>query len=169
MTRLFFDMEQVAGLARHAREAPERRMTMGQRAAIYGEDRCAVPQPGEERLAPPCLWLVKDEGIYLMSPGIHPDAERTGRTRPPVSYASGFDPTRDDRMAVWDRARDAVGGDDFSEEIPIDWIDSALAARAPEFVLEFRPDTIGLLLPAGPRGPSGRQAGDPSPGHAAGN
>ena len=163
MTRLFFDMEQVAGLARHAREAPERRMTMGQRAEIYGEDRCAVPQPGEERLAPPCLWLVKDEGIYLMSPGIHPDA---GRTRAPVSYASGFDPTRDDRMAVWDRARDAVGGDDFAEEIPIDWIDAALAARAPRFVLEFRPDTIGLLLPTGAPGPSGGRPADPSTDHA---
>ena len=147
MTRLYFDMEQVAGLARHAREAPERRMTMGQRARIYGEDRCAVPQPGEQRLAPPCLWLVKDEGVYLMSPGIDPDAKRTQRTPAPVSYASGFDPTRDDRMAVWDRARDAVGGDDFAEDIPLEWVDAALAARSPQFVLWFGPDEIGLLLP----------------------
>ena len=169
MTNLFFDMEQVAGLARHAREAPERRMTMGQRAEIYGEDRCDVPQPGEQRLAPPCLWLVKDEGIYLMSPGVFPDADPAQQPpRPPVSYARGFDPTRDDRMAVWDRARDAVGGDDFSEEIPIDWVDAALAARAPQFVLEFRPDTIGLLLPTGTRGPSPGQAGHPSTNHPSG-
>ena len=148
MTRLLFDMEKVAGLARHSREAPARRMTMGQRAEIYGEDRCAVAQPGEERLAPPCLWLVKDEGIYLMSPGIHPDAETEERpARPPVAYASGFDPTRDDRMAVWDRARDAVGGDDFAEAVPLEWVDVALSARSPEFVLEFGPDAIGLLLP----------------------
>ena len=167
MTTLFFDMEQVAGLARHVREAPERRMTMGQRAKIYGEDRCAVPQPGEQRLAPPCLWLVKDEGIYLMSPGIDPDAE-PGQRRPPVSYASGFDPTRDDRMAVWDRARDAVGGDDFAEEIPIDWVDAALAAPAPRFVLEFRPDMIVLLLPPAPRGPSRGQTAHPSPNDADG-
>ena len=148
MTRLLFDMEQVAGLARHSREAPARRMTMGQRAEIYGEDRCAVAQPGEERLAPPCLWLVKDEGIYLMSPGIHPDAETEERpARPPVAYASGFDPTRDDRMAVWDRARDAVGGDDFAEAVPLEWVDAALGARSPEFALEFGPESIGLLLP----------------------
>lgn len=151
MTRLFFDMEQVAGLARHSRAAPERRMTMGQRAEIYGEDRCAVAQPGEERLAPPCLWLVKDEGIYLMSPGIHPEPASDDRPeRAPVAYASGFDPTRDDRMAVWDRARDAVGGDDFAEAVPLEWVDAALAARSPEFALAFGPDAIGLLLPAPP-------------------
>ena len=152
MTRLRFDMEQVAGLARHAREAPERRMTIAQRAGIYDEERCAERQPGEERLAPPCLWLVKDEGIYLMSPGIHRDADPGGRSvRPPVAYASGFDPVRDDRMAVWDRARDAVGGDDFAEAIPLEWVDAALAARSPAFVLDFGPDAIGLVLPAGPR------------------
>jgi len=155
MTRLYFDMEQVAGLARHSREAPERRMTMGQRAEIYGAERCAVPQPGEERRAPPCLWLVKDEGIYLMSPGIHRGTESGDRpVRPPVAYASGFDPTRDDRMAVWDRAHAAVGGDDFAEAVPVEWVDAALAARAPEFALDFGPDAIGLLLPAASRDPS---------------
>ena len=151
MTRLLFDMEQVAGLARHSRAAPERRMTMGQRAEIYGEDRCATQRPGEERLAPPCLWLVKDAGVYLMSPGIHPEARPGDRSaRAPVAYAVGFDPTRDDRMAVWDRARDAVGGDDFAEAVPLEWVDAALAARSPEFALEFGPDSIGLLLPARP-------------------
>ena len=151
MIRLLFDMEQVAGLARHSREAPERRMTMAQRAEIYGQDRCATQQPGEERLAPPCLWLVKDEGIYLMSPGFHPRPDSGDRpARAPVAYAVGFDPTRDDGMAVWDRARDAVGGDDFAEAVPLEWVDAALEARSPQFVLEFGPDAMGLLLPAGP-------------------
>ena len=140
-------------------------MTIAQRAAAYGEERCATHQPGEERLAPPCLWLVKDEGVYLMSPGLDPDPQPVDPPRrPPVAYADGFDPTRDDRMAVWDRAREAVGGDDFAEDIPIEWVDAALAARSPQFVLEFRPDTIGLLLPAGPRG----FAADPSANDAGG-
>ena len=155
--RLLFDMERVAGLARHAREAPERRMTMGQRAEIFGEDRCGVQQPGEQRLAPPCLWLVKDEGIYLMSPGVHPDVASTEPApRPPVCHAVGFDPTRDDRMAVWDRARDAVGGDDFAEAVPLAWVEAALAARSPEVALEVGTDSIGLLLPAGDRRPPTR-------------
>ena len=54
-------------------------------------------------------------------------------------------------MAVWHRALDAVGGDDFAEDVPVEWADSALAARSPEFVLEVRTDAICLLLPsAGP-------------------
>ena len=86
-----------------------------------------------------------------MSPGIRPEPDSGDRSaRAPVAYASGFDPTRDDRMAVWDRARAAVGGDDFAEDVPLEWVDAALAVRAPQFVLEFGPDEIGLLLPAGP-------------------
>ena len=48
MTRLFFNMEHVAGLAEHSRNSPARRMTIAQRARIYGDDRCDVPKPGEE-------------------------------------------------------------------------------------------------------------------------
>ena len=100
-----------------------------------------------------CLraFLDRPDPIYLMSPGVHPEpasGDRAGRA--PVAYASGFDPTRDEGMAVWDRARDAVGGDDFAEAVPLEWVDAALAARSPEFVLEFGADAIGLLLPAGP-------------------
>ena len=57
-------------------------------------------------------------------------------------------------MAVWDRARDAVGGDDFAEAVLLEWVDAALAARAPEFALEFGTDAIGLLLPAASRDPA---------------
>ena len=81
-------------------------------------------------------------------PGIHPDVGSGDRTaRAPVAYASGFDPTRDDRMAVWERARLAVGGDDFAEAVPLEWVDAALTARSPEFALAFGPDAIGLMLP----------------------
>ena len=138
MTRLVFDMEQVAGLAAHARGAPARRMTIDQRIRIYGEENADVVQPGEEFRAPPCLWLVKDEGIYLMSPGFDPDAPRRPGERAPLAYAVGFDPKRQDRLDVWERARDAVGGDDFSDEIPLEWVDAAIASRAPQFVIDFR-------------------------------
>lgn len=148
MTRLVFDMEQVAGLAAHSRNAPARRMTIDQRIRIYGEENADIVQPGEEFRAPPCLWLVKDEGIYLMSPGFDPDAPRSPGERAPVAYAVGFDPKRQDRLVVWERARDAVGGDDFCDEIPLEWVDAAVASRAPQFVIDFEADALELVLPA---------------------
>jgi hypothetical protein len=69
----------------------------------------------------PALEFVKDEGIYLMSNGDPADGPGSGTlARPPVVYAEGYDPTVEDRMAVWERARAAVGGDDFVEFIELD-------------------------------------------------
>lgn len=53
------------------------------------------------------VHLVKDDGIYMMVFG--PTAEQNT-----IAYAIGFNP-KTDGDDVWDRARDAVGGDDFGE------------------------------------------------------
>ena len=63
-------------------------------------DLAGEPQPDEEGLAePPALWLVKDDGICPMSPGL-PRPTVPDSQRPAVAFAEGFDPTRDDGMAV---------------------------------------------------------------------
>ena len=56
------------------------------------------------------LWLVKDEGIYLMR------AFFSTQKNAPIIYAKGFDPSKDDN--VWNRSVGAVGGDDFAEFLP---------------------------------------------------
>ena len=56
--------------------------------------------------------FVKDEGIYVMNAyagGVPPNKLGT------VAYAKGFNPNKDKN--VWDKSRDAVGGDDFGEFI----------------------------------------------------
>lgn len=56
--------------------------------------------------------FVKDDGIYVMNAyagGVPPNKLGT------VAYAKGFNPNKDKN--VWDKARDAVGGDDFGEFI----------------------------------------------------
>lgn len=60
------------------------------------------------------IMLVKDDGVYLMSFGdkpanAGPDWKRT------VAYARGFDPKKD--AEVWDKSRDAMGGDDGGDEV----------------------------------------------------
>jgi hypothetical protein len=89
----------------------------------------------------PSLFLVHDDGIYVMPATkdrlYDMDCPATAATlkeieglvgeerkkamegkkaRSLVAYAKGFDPNKDED--VWEAARDAVGGDDFAENIP---------------------------------------------------
>ena len=57
------------------------------------------------------LLLVKDEGIYLMSP-----TDKKFRT---VVYARGYKPTKTNRDTLWDKTHD-VSGDDFAEFVHLD-------------------------------------------------
>ncbi len=119
MTVLEFNPSAVWGALRHSMESRERRPTLMQQvqrlAARHGidEDQAlemysikgdfdVLAKPDAD--VPAGLWLVKDDGIYLMSNGTEPHA--------PV-YASGFDPERN--LGVWSSASEAVGGDDFEE------------------------------------------------------
>ena len=58
-----------------------------------------------------CLWLVHDQGVYLM-PGI----EKGGKAEY-VVYGRGCDPNIDEDW--WDTARAKVGGDDFAESVEL--------------------------------------------------
>lgn len=60
------------------------------------------------------VLFVKDEGIYLMNAyagGKPPNELGT------VVFAESYDPTKDED--VWERSRQAVGGDDFGEFVPL--------------------------------------------------
>jgi hypothetical protein len=59
------------------------------------------------------LWLVKDEGIYLMSPSSERDIVSKNKCH--VIYARGYSPRVKD---LWEKTHD-VSGDDFAEFIPL--------------------------------------------------
>ena len=61
------------------------------------------------------LWLVKDEGIYLMN--CYKKTEEFLK-KDFVVYARGFNPKTLGRGLVWDRARE-ISRDDFAENIPL--------------------------------------------------
>lgn len=61
------------------------------------------------------LWLVKDEGIYLMN-CYKKDTEFLKKDF--VVYARGFNPNTLDRQLVWDRSY-KISRDDFAENIPL--------------------------------------------------
>jgi hypothetical protein len=62
------------------------------------------------------IFLVKDEGIYIMDAYAdkHPDSYNRR-----VIYASGYNPKHDKYGDLWDRTY-AVSRDDFGEFVPMD-------------------------------------------------
>ncbi len=63
------------------------------------------------------LWLVKDHGIYLMSPTDERFVDKKG-TINKVVYAKGYKPTKANRDTLWNKTHD-VSPDDFAEFIPL--------------------------------------------------
>ena len=92
---LTFDAQAVREQLDHAKTAHLHKLTMSDRAELYGEHNMSHQQPDEEITGKPGLWLVKDSGIYLMSngnPGL-PDTE-TNHNRDSllkVAYAKGWE------------------------------------------------------------------------------
>ena len=60
------------------------------------------------------LHLVKDDGIYLMAGTFKSD--KLDERKCHVIYAQGYSLKTKD---LWDKCREAVGGDDFAEWIPL--------------------------------------------------
>lgn len=94
---------------------------------------------------PPHASIVKDDGIYLMA------ATETrlvgGETKNFVVYAEGMDPNKDED--VWDAARNAVGGSDFSESIPLEWLKMAIEdaehSGTNQMIVQFTEDGMALM------------------------
>ena len=63
------------------------------------------------------LWLVKDEGIYLMSPTDEKFVDEFGVVNT-VVYARGYKPTKTNRDTLWDKTYD-VSSDDFTKFVTL--------------------------------------------------
>jgi len=127
MARLRFNAEMVKRLMDHAAASKLHRATYEQAYRMLGKgwvDGTVSAETVRDRI-PAALHLVKDEGIYLASngdPGLPASAfgqKMDVATRIAVVYAQGYDPTVEDRSDVWDKCREAVGGDDFVENIDL--------------------------------------------------
>ena len=63
------------------------------------------------------LWLIKDEGIYLMSPTDENFVDKLGVANT-VVYARGYKPTKTNRDTLWDKTYD-VSSDDFTKFVTL--------------------------------------------------
>ena len=107
MKLIFAYNEDLKGLIEHARDNP-----------------CKVPYRDAE-FPGGCLWLIKDEGVYLMSGARCGNPAEKGKDRQKVIYAEGFDPKKN--RDVDGMAREACGGDDFIEALPLVTLDGMIS------------------------------------------
>lgn len=132
MARLVFAGADLLPLIEHSKQAKAHK-------APYGV--------GE---AKPGLYLVKDDGIYLMSNGEPGLLVEYGKTRNRVVYAKGYEALSGDmdkRSAQYDKIRDAVGGDDFVELVPLSAVERVQAGG--QVVIDLTPKSmrIDVLTP----------------------
>ncbi|EHW7683238.1 DUF3085 domain-containing protein [Salmonella enterica subsp. enterica serovar Mbandaka] len=71
------------------------------------------------------LLFVKDHGVYVMAA----KGEKNSNGMHNVCYANGFNPDTTDFDELWDRMRDACGGDDFCESLDLDLRSIELLSR----------------------------------------
>lgn len=125
MSKLVFDAAALRQIVQwtleHAPHTPTYSQQLDPQFWKPGVSLKAGEWPKPEQLAresvPPAIHWVKDHGIYLLSSSAERDIVEGTSSR--VVYAKGYDPRTDED--VWEKARAAVGGDDFVEALPIEW------------------------------------------------
>jgi hypothetical protein len=135
--RLHFDIGGVRKLLAHTKVATEHSPNYEQNAS------------GEPVL--PGLWIVGDQGVYLMSNG-RPDLmpEPIDPAHPErrfVVYAREIDPTRMAFDVWYANKRMAFGGDDGCDYLAASDIEAALADQGPNepLVLDLTPARLKLM------------------------
>lgn len=125
---LHFDQAKVRALLAHALAAPDHRLTYGQ--TLKG----AAPEPG--------LWLIADDGVYLMSNGLPPLAQPDH-----VVYADETDPETVDPETMDAVKRQSSGGDDSVEFLDAASVQKAIDTFRPgeRYKLAVTPKGISLL------------------------
>ena len=136
MARLRFDAGKVRRLIDHAKASTLHCASYEQAYEMLGGEWINGKVKADVLMdkIKPALHFVKDSGIYLMSNG-SPQLEGSefGQTsKSAVVYAHGYDPSVED---VYDKCRDAVGGDDFVESIDIATL-PAMPANAQFLVID---------------------------------
>jgi hypothetical protein len=107
--KLTFDKKTVQELMDHAKAAPEN----------------SLPYDKPSSKSPKGLWLVGDQGIYLMSngkPALPRDDKEEGSK---VCYADQCNPNKMEFDDWWSNKREAFGGDDGVEFIPMNVLEKA--------------------------------------------
>ena len=147
MSELRFNPIDVAALLRDSTAAEKRRPTLDQQIDRLGTTKGLSDEAAMEAAVgggeldhaagadiPAGLWLVKDDGVYLMS-----NAESSGE--PKVVYAQGYDPHQGE---VWGKCQQVMGGDDMCEFVPADAFADVTAEDCMAAVVRVSPTSLSF-------------------------
>lgn len=125
MTTLFFTVESILPIVREFVDG-------------LNSNRVFMGEPYETEGNEPMFWLVKDQGIYLMTNLSLNEGEKRS-----ISYAIGCDPSCDD---WYDNAR-AFSADDIAIPIPKHWVFRAYNEREKyqTFAIKFQGDSMTFV------------------------
>jgi len=93
---------------------------------------------------PRSLWLVKDSGCYIMSsgkPGLTAGDPAKPERQLAVHSAGGWDDQ--------DQLEDEIGGDDFVETIPLDFVQAGLAQGHTRLIVGITETAVSLAMDSG--------------------
>lgn len=134
-----FPAAEVAKLVELSKNAPKRRPVYSQMIdpafRLDGKkgDFNARESDVDQTKIPAGLWLVGDQGVYLMSNAA--EQEKNDKGRLPVVYAQGLNPDVDEDF--YEQKRAMYGGDDGSDFLPVDMFEQVLQGQGgvqPRFV-----------------------------------
>jgi hypothetical protein len=80
------------------------------------------------------LWMVTDQGVYLMSPG-KPAIPGANGSMNLVVYAQGCNPHIDEDY--YDNKRMIMGGDDGVDKVPLDFLKNAISNGAHKLIIKI--------------------------------
>lgn len=129
MAILTFDRQGVERLIAHAKSSPKHSPTYNQRAQ------------GIEQ-AEPALWLIGDEGVFLVSNGFTDNEPPDDKL---IVYANEVNPKTMPLDEWWEAKRRTFGGDDGVESLSVEDVERALVSRTKDFRLEITPEEIVLF------------------------
>lgn len=91
---------------------------------------------------PPALWLVGDQGVYLMSNAKFAE----GQKRAILAYAEECNPGKLEFDEWYENKRYLFGGDDGGVTLPIEWFQKAVASGKKTFKLQMLAKSIRMNL-----------------------
>ena len=128
MAQLTFMATSVARIVAHAKKAPGHAMGWS------------------DAPSQPAVFLVGDQGVYLMSNGEPADLKAPDNTARFVAYAQGMNPKLDPDW--WKAKRASYGGDDGTETLLIiDDLERLILCGAEEIRLEIDAESVALVMP----------------------